>query len=116
MVDRFEGEIVGYILNEARMPFFMSSAYPHYKIENGKLVADNGPESKALREQATAAYDLMRRIQDRTKRGIRIPRTWVRQLESNTTLVLALRECRVITQEWNDQFHRAVRYLNAQTA
>lgn len=115
-MDKFEGQIIGYMLNQARMPFFVVGAYPHYRIENESLVRDNGSDSKAIRAQANEAYDLIRRIQDRVKRGVRIPRTWTRTLEGQVTFVMALEQQRVATKEWCEEFYRAVRWLKTLTA
>lgn len=110
MTERFEGQIVGYMFNQAKMPFFVVGAYKHYKIENGRMVTDNGAESQALRAETNALYELISQVSSRVKRGMRVPSTWLAKLETAETLVLAMRECRVITQEWADEFARMVRF------
>lgn len=111
-MEKFEGHIVGYVLNTAAMPFFRTGCYPHYRNENGYMVVDNGDDSKELKAQALAGYDLIRKIQKKYKAGQRIPKKWIEQLKTHITLVDALKQCHVIVDEWYEQFHRAVRYLD----
>lgn len=115
-MEKFEGVYIGYMLNQAHMPFFRISAYPHYKVENDTLVHDDGPESKKMREEAAAILKLIKRVQDRFDRGVRIPRTWIRTIEEQTTFVLALEQQRVAAKEWCEEFHRTVRWLKTLTA
>jgi hypothetical protein len=116
MMEKFEGQYVGYMLNQAGMPFFMVSAYPHYKIEGDRLVVDNGKDSQEFRAQATAGRALIRKIHDRYTRGKRIPRTWVKALQEYKILVMVTEELKVAQKEWCEQYFRTLRWLDTVVA
>lgn len=115
-MDKFENVFVGYMLNQARMPFFVTSHYPHYDVKDGKLVTDTSDASKSLRADALEGYDLLRRMSDRVKRGIRIPRTWAKKLEEKLALVIVLEREHIATKEWCEEFYRTLRWLKTLTA
>jgi hypothetical protein len=110
---QFEGTYVPYMLNQAKMCFAIIRNYPHYKVEGDKLVVDTGPESQELRQVADDCYDLIKRIDGKIKAGMRIPRTWVRRLQAQETLVLVMREQRAVTADWAEEFQRTLRFLGA---
>ena len=107
----YEGVFVGYVFNQALMTFSVITNYPHYKIEDGKLVKDTSETSTTLRQDADEARSLVIRMGDKIKAGARIPKTWIAKLEGHANLVRAARMTGATTQEWHDQFFRALRYL-----
>jgi hypothetical protein len=112
---QFEGTYVPYMLNQAKMCFAVVANYPHYKVEDGKMVKDNGLESQELRQTAIDTYDLIKKMIGKTQAGARIPRTWIRRLQDQETLVLVLRKELVVHKDWADQFQRTLRFFS-QTA
>lgn len=107
---QFEGVYVPYMLNQAQMCFAVVKNYPHYKFEDGKMVVDRGPESQELCQTAREAYDLINSIERRLKAGMRIPRTWIRKLQAQETLVLVLRDHLVVHKDWATEFQRTLRF------
>ena len=81
-----------------------------------RLVEDRSECGQEIKSQAREGYELMCRIQDRQRRGIRIPRTWAERLSKLETFVMALRQCRNITEEWAEEFYRSLRWLRTLTA
>lgn len=111
-MEKFEGQYVGYVLNQAAMPFFRVGCYPHHKVEDGRIVEDKGDASQAIRKQALEAYELIKKIQSRHKRGKMNPKTWIKSLGTHAILVEVLYEQKAVVAEWYEQFNRAIRYLN----
>jgi hypothetical protein len=112
--EMFESTSVSYMLNTARMPFFVLGSYPHYAVEADRLVRDTSETSRDLRREANETYDLIKRIQSRQSRGMRIPKTWTRAVDAQSSLVTVLRDQGTITEEWAVEFHRMVRWLRMQ--
>ena len=112
-MEQFEGTYVRYMLNQASMCFAVVKNYPHYKIEDGKMVVDNGAQSKELRAAAAETYALIQRMDNKVMAGARIPRTWVRKLQEQETLVLVLRENLIVHKDWADNFQRTLRYFES---
>jgi hypothetical protein len=111
--ETFEGTSVAYMLNTAGMPFFVLGNYPVYTFEDGRLVIDKSTGAKELQAEARAYRQRMRDIQSRHKRGMKIPKTWVAEMQKAASLVLAMEECRVVVKEWAEMFHRSLRYLES---
>lgn len=110
-MEKFENVIVAYMLGQGRMAFAVVHNYPVMTIVDGRMVEDRSECGQEIKAQAREGYELMCRIQDRQKRGIRIPRTWVARLSKLETFVMALRQCRNITEEWAEEFFRSLRWL-----
>ena len=110
-LEKFENVIIGYMFNQAGMPFFRVGSYPAYTIEDGRLVQDNSQEAKDFQARARETKNFINRAKDRQSRGIRIPKTWIRRIVSEETLVQVLLQERVIVSEWADEYFRLVRFL-----
>lgn len=104
--------MVSYTFNKSRMPFFVISMYPHYRVEGDSLVHDTSAESDEMRESAKKTLDLISRIQKRLDGG-RIPRTWIKRFTDQESFVRACLAGKAITREWHDCYFQAVRYLES---
>lgn len=109
----FEDTHIGYMLNQAQMNFFRIGSYPHYKVcENtGKLEIDYSDETQALKARARETQKVIKDIADRQKRGMRIPKTWMKKVSDERFLIMALDELQVSVKDWSDEFYRMLRWF-----
>lgn len=112
-LSKFEGRVVGYILNQAGMVFFRVGSYPHYTIEDGRMVEDKSQESKDLKTRCREAKQAIETIKDKLRRGVRVPNTLMKRVEEEKTLVMALEETKMVHKEWTDHYFQALRFFEA---
>lgn len=97
---KFEGHYVGYMFNQAEMPFFRVFGYTKAEGDMEDFV-----------NRAKDYYETLRKTASRVKRGMKVPKTWVKKLNEASPMVTALREEGFCCSEWGDNFFRALRFL-----
>lgn len=97
---RFEGHIVGYIFNQARMAFTLPANYAPSNLQSSDLV-----------REAREYMDLWRKTASRVERGMRVPGTWRARLEASAIMVAVLNSLNMCDSEWVEHHERALRFL-----
>jgi hypothetical protein len=114
MLKMFEGTIVVYMINQARMPFAQIVNYPLYKIENNSLVVDDSEYTKNLKDECKKISHLLAKMCERVKNDAPIPKVWKTRIIEQEPLIIALKQGGNICDEWFNEFNRLLRYVKEQ--
>ena len=79
----YNGTQVGYLINQARLPFFITSHYPLYEVKDNNLVVSKSDDTVSLQKKALEYYDLLNIIQKKITNNKRVTKTAIKKLESD---------------------------------
>jgi hypothetical protein len=112
----FEDTHVPYMLNQAAMPFFKLYAYPAYTVTDFGLVQDRSEKTVAKQTEYRAVYETIKNIANRVKRGMHVPKTWIKAINLQVSTVEAAVELGMVDKGWAAEFARMIRFLTVYKA
>ena len=99
-MEKFENVFVGFMFKQAAMPFFLVGAYNEPEGELAKFISE-------VRDYEMTWKNAAKRVE----RGMRVPNTWRKKLQSSEVLVSVLERKGMIPQDWADNHYRAQRFM-----